>query len=219
MKTSFKTITLIAAIGMIVYTLYITGHFAIHELLSTSYYFNLRSNICMRLMFDILPVSLIVAGLGLYKQRPVNITKPFRILTICLFVALIGTLVFSYPTYTPHIAGVMYLFPSFYWRIILLTAGIAWLFMLRNQPMEDATPRSYQVTLIIAMVLLALPVVLEAISGIALLSGREMVVGFQSGAIKTWVKYIAPVLLLSQFIPFRTKLKGIKLKENAIIPD
>ena len=85
--------------------------------------------------------------------------------------------------------------------------------------MEDATPRSYQVTLIIAMVLLALPVVLEAISGIALLSGREMVVGFQSGAIKTWVKYIAPILLLSQFIPYRTKLKGIKLKENAIIPN
>ena len=51
------------------------------------------------------------------------------------------------------------------------------------------------------------------------LCGNEHVLGLKSYSIKTWVKYIAPVLLLSQFIPFRTKLKGIKLKENAIIPD
>lgn len=200
MKLSFKTTTLIAAIGLIVYTIYVVVRYAIREFYPVPYHYDLLDDICVRLIFDILPVSLIVAGLGLYKQRPVNITKPFRILTICLFVALIGTLVFSYPTYTPHIAGVMYLFPSFYWRIILLTAGIAWLFILRNQPMEDATPSSYQVTLIIAMVLLALPVVLEAISGIALLCGNEYVLGLRSSTILTWVKYIAPILPLIHFV-------------------
>ena len=212
MNPSFKTTTLIAAIGMIVYALYVVARYAIHELFPAPYHYEFWNDICERLVCDILPVSLIVAGIGLYRKRPMNISKPFHILTICLFVALIGTIVFS-QQYTYCIVGIGYMFPPFYWRVILLGIGIAWLFMLRKQSMEDASPRSYQVTLIIAMTLLALPIILEAISGIALLCGREMVVGFQSGAIKTWVKYIAPILLLIHLV--FPSIKEINLTRNS----
>lgn len=212
MKPSFKTTTLIAAIGMIVYALYVVARYAIHELFPAPYHYEFWNDICERLVCDILLVSLIVAGIGLYRKRPMNTSKPFRILTICLFVTLISTIVFS-QQYTYCIVGIGYMFPPFYWRVILLDIGIAWLFMLRKQPQKDATPRSYQVTLIITMTLLALPIILEAISGLALLSGREMVVGFQSGAIKTWVKYIAPILLLIHLV--FPSIKEINLTRNS----
>ena len=213
-KLSFKTTTLIAAIGMIVYALYIVARYIIYYAYPTAYCFDLWIDIRTRLIFDLLPISLIIAGIGLYKKRPIDTMKSFHFFTVCLLIALIGTLVFSFIYTYDHS-----IWPPFYWRMILLVAGIVWLFMLRKQPLEDATPRSYQVTLIIAMTLLALPIILEAISGLSLLCGNEHVLGLKSYSIKTWVKYIAPVLLLSQFIPFRTKLKGIKLKEDAIIPN
>lgn len=199
MKPSFKTTTLIAAIGMIVYALYVVARYAIHELFPAPYHYEFWNDICERLVCDILLVSLIVAGIGLYRKRPMNTSKPFRILTICLFVTLISTIVFS-QQYAYCIVGIGYMFPPFYWRVILLDIGIAWLFMLRKQSMEDASPRSYQVTLIIAMTLLALPIILEAISGISLLCGRDIVLGLNSGAIKSWVKYIAPILPLVHFV-------------------
>lgn len=212
MKPSFKTITLIAAIGMIIYALYVVARYIIYYAYPTAYCYDLWPDIRTRLMFDLLPLSLIVAGLGLYQQRPTNTTKPFRILTICLFVALIGTLVFS-PLYTYSIIGIGSIFPPIYWRVLLLIIGIVWLFMLRNQPLEDASPRSYQVTLAISMALLALPIVLEAISGIALLSGREIVLNLQSGTVKTWVKFIAPVLPLIHFV--FPSIKEINLTRNS----
>ncbi len=212
-KPSFKTTTLIAAIGMIVYALYIVARYIIYYAYPTAYCFDLWIDIRTRLIFDSLPISLIIAGIGMYKKRPIDTMKSFHFLTVCLLIALIGTLVFSF-IYTYYHS----IWPPFCWRMILLVAGIVWLFMLRKQPLEDATPRSYQVTLIIAMTLLALPIILEAISGLSLVLGGEFFC-FNSAAIKTWVKYIAPILLLSQFIPYRTKLKGIKLKEDAIIPN
>ena len=212
MKPSFETTTLIAAIGMIIYALYAVERYAMYEWCSVPYHFNLWKDIQERLMFDLLPLSLIIAGLGLYQQRPTNATRPFRILTICLFVALIGTLVFS-PLYTYSIIGIGSIFPPIYWRVLLLIAGIIWLFMLRHHPLEDASPHSYQVTLAISMAILALPIVLETISGIALLSGREYVIGFNSGAIKTWVKFIAPVLPLIHFV--FPNLKEINLTRNS----
>ena len=105
MKPSFETTTLIAAIGMIIYALYAVERYAMYEWCSVPYHFNLWKDIQERLMFDLLPLSLIIVGLGLYQQRPTNATRPFRILTICLFVALIGTLVFS-PLYTYSIIGI-----------------------------------------------------------------------------------------------------------------
>lgn len=200
MKLSFKTTTLIAAIGMIVYTAYVLTRYVLGEYFGIHYVFNLATEIRIRLIYDILPISLIIAGIGLWKQRPSDAaSKSFRVFTKCFFVALVGTLVFS-PLYTIQIAGTGYIRSSIYWRAFMLISGIVWLFMLRHQPLEEASPRSYRVTLILAMLLLALPMVSEAISGISLLCGRDIVLGLNSGAIKSWVKYIAPILPLVHFV-------------------
>ena len=200
-KSSFKTTTLIAAIGMMVYTLYVLTRYTLSECCGIHYVFDLATEIRIRLIYDILPLSFIIAGIGLWKYRPSDAaSKSFRIFTICLFVALIGTLVFS-PLYTTiRIAGAPYILPSIYWRAIMLISGIVWLFMLMRQPLEEASPRSYRVTLLLEMLLLALPVILESISGFALLCGREVVLGFSSAAVKSWVKFIAPILPLIHFV-------------------
>lgn len=201
MKLSFKTTTLIAAIGMIVYTAYVLTRYAIYEFCSMPpYHYHLGYDISVRLIYDILPLSMIVACCGLWKYRPAeNASKSFRVFTICLFVAMFCTLLFS-PLYTYSIVGLEYIFPPIFWRAITLISGIVWLFMFRRQPLEETSPRSYRVTLILAMLLLALPMVLEAISGISLLCGRDIVLGLNSGAIKSWVKYIAPILPLVHFV-------------------
>ena len=200
MRTSFKTTTLIAAIGMMVYTIYVLTHYAIYEFCSMPpYHYHLGYDICVRLIYDILPVSLIIAGIGLWKYRPAeNASKSFRVFTICLFVAMFGTLLFS-PLYTVYIAGLEHIYPSIYWRALILVAGIVWLFMLRKQPLEEASPRSYRVTLIFAMLALAFPIVLEIASGISCIC-TGYVLCFASSSIKSWVRWIAPTLFFIHLV-------------------
>lgn len=200
MTSSFKTTTLIAAIGMIVYTAYVLTRYAIHEFWPMPYHYDLWNDIIERLFFDVQSVSLIIAGIGLWKYRPSEpASKPFRIFTACLLIALIGTLSVS-PLYTYSIVGLGYFFPPICWRVLLLISGMVWLFILRDQPIEEASPRSYRLTLILSMLLLVLPIILEITSGIALLCGRELVLNLSSAAIKSWVKYIAPTLVLVHFV-------------------
>jgi len=212
MKTSFKTTTLIAAIGMIVYTIYIIMLFAIHKFYPSPYHYDLWKDIQERLIVDILQVSFIIAGLGLLKYRPSDTaSKSFRIFTVCLFVALVGTLLSS-PLYCHRFLGMMYLFPSIYWRAIMLISSIVWLFMLMRQPLEEASPRSYRVTLIAAMIILALPIVLEMISGFSLALGGEIFC-FNSYAIKSWVRWIAPTIVLVHFV--FPQIKDINRTKNS----
>jgi len=212
MKNNFKTTILIAAIGMIVYTIYVLTHYALSVLCPTPYHYDLWTDICERLIFDILPVSLILAGVGLWKNRPVpNASKPFRIFTVCLFVAMFGTLLFS-PLYTVYIAGLEHIYPSIYWRALILVAGIVWLFMLRNQPLEEASPRSYLVTLIFAMLALAFPMVLEIASGISCIC-TGYVLCFASSSIKSWVRWIAPTLVFVHFV--FPQIKAINTTRNS----
>lgn len=213
MTSSFKTITLIAAIGMIVYTAYVLTRYAIHEFWPMPYHYDLWNDIIERLFFDVQSVSLIIAGIGLWKYRPSEpASKPFRIFTACLLIALIGTLSVS-PLYTYSIVGLGYFFPPICWRVLLLISGMVWLFILRDQPIEEASSRSYRVTLILSMLLLALPIILEITSGIALLCGRELVLNLSSAAIKSWVKYIAPTLVLVHFV--FPQIKAINTTRNS----
>lgn len=200
MTSSFKTTTLIAAIGMIVYTMYVVTRYAIHEFCSLPpYHYDLWEDIRVRLIIDILPISFIIAGVGLWHYRPSNAaSKSFRIFTVCIFCALPAPLILSDITII-HIGGSPYFFPSIYWRAIMLISGIIWLFMLLRQPLEEASPRSYRVTLIFAMVALALPIVLEMISGFSLALGGEIFC-FDSSVIKSWVRWIAPTMVLTHFV-------------------
>lgn len=199
MRVSFKTTTLIAAIGIIGFTIYMVAHYAIREFYPTPYCYDLWSDISTRILFDTLPLCLIVVCVGLFKYRPTeNASKPFKILTLCLFLALVGTLLFSH-LYTIYIGGRWHLFPPVWWRVIVLTAGIVWLFMLRRQPVEDAKPRSYQMILIIAMVILAFPIMMEMISGLTYCTYGQILC-LNSYVFKPWVRWIAPTLVLVHFV-------------------
>lgn len=200
MKPSFKTTTLTAAIGMMVYTIYVLTRYAIFEFCTMPpHYYQLGYDISVRLTYDILPLSMVVACCGLWNYRPAeNASKAFRIFTICLFVAMFGTLLFS-PLYTVYIAGMKHIYPSICWRTIMLISGIVWLFMLRKQPLDEASPRSYRTTLILAILLLAYPIVLEIASGIScMFSGY--VLCFASSSIKSWIRWIAPTLVFIHFV-------------------
>lgn len=203
----FKTTTLIAAIGVIGYTLDVLVNRLIHVFWPTPYHYELWSDIGGRLTSDLLPLGLIVAGIGLLRFRPTSAaSRAFRIFTICLLAALLVTLLVS-PLYTYRLTGAGYLFPSIYWRLAVLVAAIVWLFMLRRQPVEEATPRWYQALLIVVMILLAAPILLEAVSGVSLLCGHG-ILGFHSAALKTWVRWFAPALMLLLLcLPMRSSKK------------
>ena len=49
MTSSFKTTTLIAAIGMMVYTIYVITRYVIHQLSVVRYNFDLWEDICAKL--------------------------------------------------------------------------------------------------------------------------------------------------------------------------
>jgi len=211
-KSSFKTTTLIAAIGMIVYTIYVLTRYVLNEYLDIHYVFDLATEIRIRLIYDILPISFIIACVGLWKQRPSKaVSKSFQVFSICILITLVGTLLFS-PLYTIQIAGIAYLLPSIYWRAIMLISGIVWLFMLMRQPLEEASPRSYRVTLILAILLLAFPVMLEIASGISVLCSGY-VLSFASSSIKSWIRWIAPILPLAHFV--FPQIKDINTTRNS----
>lgn len=203
MKLSQKTTSFIAAIGMIIYTIDIVARYFIYRNCPMDQNYDLWDDVRVRLVLDVLPVSLIVAGIGLWEKRPAeNVSKPFRYLTIGLFVGMVGTLLFS-PIYT-MLTGIPFPFfpflsPSIYWRALVLIVGIIWLFMLRKQPLEEASPRSYKVSLIVALGLLVLPIVLEALSCLSyVVSGYILLLN--SYMFKPWVRWIAPVLVLAHFV-------------------
>lgn len=198
MRPSFKTTTLIAAIGMIIYTVDVVVRYFVYRNSPLDLNYDLWTDIRVRLALDILPVSLVIACIGLWGKRPSeNVSKPFRYLTIGLFVGMLGTLLFS-PAYSVRMS-IPFLSPTIYWRALVLIVGIIWLFMLRKQPLEEASPRSYKVSLVLALVLLALPIILEAISCLSyVVSGHILL--FDSYVFKSWVRWIAPVLVLVHFV-------------------
>ena len=212
MNKSFKTTTLIAAIGMIAFTIYLVTLHVIRESCPMSYQYDLWNDIMHRLVHDMLSLSLIIAGIGLLKYRPSTAaSKSFRILTVCLFIALVGTLIFS-PLYAGQLYGMAYLFPPFFWRITILVAGIVWLFMLMRQPVEEASPRSYQVTIFLAMIVLAFPMLLEALSGITYFFTGN-ILSLRSICIKSWTSWIASTLVLVHFV--FPQIKAINTMRNS----
>ena len=167
MKTSFKTTTLIAAIGIIVYTTYVLTRYVLSEYFGIHYVFDLATEIRIRLIYDILPLSFIIAGVGLLKYRPSDAaSKSFQVFTKCLFVALVGTLLFS----------------------------------------------PLRVTLVLAICLLTIPMILEALSGIScMLYGY--VLCFDSSTIKAWIRWIAPTLVFVHFV--FPQIKAINATRNS----
>lgn len=211
MNKFFKTTTILAGIGMIAYTVYVLTRYVLSEYFGVHYVYNLATDIRLRLIYDILPLSMLIACCGLWKYRPAKeASKSFQLFTVCLFIALVATLLFS-PFNTILIAEMAYLCPSIYWQAIILIAGIVWLFVLMRQPLEEVSTRSYRATLILAVFLLTIPMLLEALSSISCLL-RGYVLSFGSSTIKSWVIWIAPILVLTHFV--FPKIKAINTTRN-----
>jgi hypothetical protein len=192
MKPSFKTTTLIAAIGMGCFIAFSAVFYSIRTLLPCPYQYDLLQDIAVRSCMDVLLISLIVAGAALLTCRPTkDVTKPFRILTYVLALLLVLALIS-----TPIIGQIRLSFwPPLWLRFVLMIVGCVWLCLLSLQEAAEPTPRAFRIALICGIIVLAFPMVCEIISGISLLCSGHILY-LHSSVAYTWVRYIVPTVFL-----------------------
>lgn len=197
MKLSFKTTTLIAAIGMSIYTIYIVIRYAIHILYYCPYHFDLVEDICQRIVTDSILIAMIIAGIALLQYRPLSHTsRSFRIYTIVLATLLFLTaLLCSIPFLGVYINGARFFVPDVEWRIIFLIMGIVWLVMLSRQEVTERPSISFRFIIYCGMIVLCIPMLLEMISGISLLCSGKILF-LHSSCIRSWVRHFVPTIIL-----------------------
>ena len=200
MKLSFKTTTLIAAIGIIVYTLTEIVWCLRHVFaLDTLQFMQLREVLGL-INIGVLLISMGLACFALCKYRPIkNVSRSFRRLTIVLSVLLALTmLICTSPINLIRINGAWFFYPSFNWRIVLMILGITWLFKLSGQETTEQSPKSFRVAAICGMIVLALPVLLGLISETSYICTDKLLF-LRSTCVSTWVRYIVPTILFSWY--------------------
>ena len=197
MKPSFKTTTLIAAIGMSIYTIYIVIHYAIHILYYSPYHFDLVQDICQRIGMDTVLIAMLIAGLALLQYRPLSHTsKSFRIYTLVLASLLLLTaLICSIPILGVYINGARYFYADVEWRIIFLIMGIVWLIMLSRQEASERPSIPFRFIICCGIIVLCIPMLLEIISGISLLCSGKILF-LHSSCIFSWVRHFVPTIIL-----------------------
>ena len=194
MKPSFKTTTLIAAIGMGLFIAFSTAFYSIHALHPSPYHYDLLQDIAIRSCMDVLLISLIVAGAALLTCRPTkDVTKPFRILTYIL-AALLGFALICAPM-IGHVLFGLYIWPPLWLRFVLMIVGCVWLCLLSRQETAEPAPRAFRIALICGIIVLAVPMVCEIASGISLLCSGH-ILNLHSSATYTWVRYVVPVVIV-----------------------
>lgn len=197
MKPSFKTTTLIAAIGMIVYSLteitWILRHLFV---LDTLHFMQLRE-VLGGINIGVLLISMGLACFALCKYRPIrNVSRSFRRLTIVLSVLLALTmLICTSPINLIRINGAWFFYPDFWWRILLLVMGVTWLFKLSRQETTEQTPKAFKTAAICGMIILALPIFLGLISEASYVCTDKLLF-LRSTCVSTWVRYIVPTIIL-----------------------
>lgn len=197
MKISFKTTTLIAAIGMSIYTIYIVINYVMHILYYCPYHFDLVQDICQRISMDTVLISMLIAGIALLQYRPLSRTsKSFRIYTLVLASLLfLAALVCSIPILGVYINGARFFFPDFEWRIIFLIMGIVWLIMISRQEASERPSVPFRIVICCGMIALCIPMLLELISGISLLCSGKILF-LHSSCIFSWIRHFVPTIIL-----------------------
>ena len=202
MKT--KKFILCAAFCELAYTAYLAVRFIISTVHPVKYHFDLVRDICQRSISDILLISMIIACFALVKSFPKQSTKPFRIFTLC-FAVLLATSTITALIHPYLYFGAYYCFLPFWLRITLLVVGFIWLLLLARQQEETTMPKALKVIFYVGIALLALPIILEIISGISYLFSGHLLF-LHSLAIRTWVRLLVPALLFP-FLCFLWKTK------------
>lgn len=198
MKQSFKTLSIVAAAGVSIYTIFMVGIRIAHTFWPRPYHFDLLQDIFFRGMCDILLISIAISAIALKSCRPLQTaTKQFRVFTYIFAALLVLTFICSPFTFSTVICicGAIHFWPPFGWRMLLLILGIVWLLMISKQPETEPTPRAYRVALICGIVVLAFPILCEIASGISLLCNGH-ILHLNSSATWTWIRYIVPTILL-----------------------
>ena len=191
MKT--KKLILCAAFGELAYTINLVVRFIISIVHPVKYHFDLLQDICQRSISDILLVCMIIACFALIQSFPKQSTKPFRIFTFC-FAALLATSTITALIHPYLYFGAYYCFLPFWLRITLLVVGFIWLLLLARQQEETTMPKALKVIFYVGIALLALPIILEIISGISYLFSGHLLF-LHSLAIRSWVRLLVPAIL------------------------
>ena len=196
MKT--KKLILCAAFGELAYTIYVIVRHIISTIYPYRYHFDFVQDICQRSICNILLISIIIVCFALIQSFPKQTTKPFRIFTFC-FAALLAISTIIALTHSYHIVyGVHYCFLPSWLRITLLVLGFIWLLLLAQQEPEITPSKIQKIILYAGIVILAIPILLEIISGISyLVSGHLLFL--HSHAIRSWVRLLVPTFLFPFF--------------------
>ena len=193
MKT--KKLILCAAFGELAYTAYLVVRFIISTVHPVKYHFDLLQDICQRSICNILLISIIIVCFALIQSFPKQTTKPFRIFTFC-FAALLATSTITALIHPYLYFGVHYCFLPSWLRITLLVVGFVWLLLLARQQEETTMPKALKVIFYIGIAFLALPILLEIMSGISYLFSGHLLF-LHSLAIRSWVRLLVPAILFS----------------------
>ena len=201
MKPSFKTTTLIAAIGMTFYAI----HIILHSIPTIGYqfYYLFRGHpfwhdiyyaFWMYLLIGVL-ITAIVSIVGTNPREANNPKKSFRVITYVLSIVLLfATLVAVLPI-PVYVSGVPYLFIPTEWRIIVVLLAAVWLWMLSRQNAIGLISKPLRVALVVGASILCMPILLQLISGISYLL-TEYILFLRSWAIYSWTIILLPLILL-----------------------
>lgn len=191
MKT--KKLILCAAFGELAYTIYVIARHIISTIYPYRYHFDFVQDICQRSICNILLISIIIVCFALIQSFPKQTTKPFRIFTFC-FAALLATSTITALIHPYLYFGVHYCFLPSWLRITLLVVGFVWLLLLARQQEETTMPKALKVIFYIGIAFLALPILLEIMSGISYLFSGHLLF-LHSLAIRSWVRLLVPAIL------------------------
>ena len=198
MALSFQTTIRVAAVGVLLclvrdVTCYIS------RLAWTGYHFHLAEDIFQRSAMDMLLLCFIIVAIALMRAMPTHVSRPFRLFTYAL-AALAGMTVLAIPVFILpyYICGALFLYLPFLIRVGWYLLGFGWLMALAQQPSLTPAPRPMRIGLGIGIAFLALPIMLQIISGLSLLiTGRLLFL--HSAAVLSWVQFLVPVIFLSAY--------------------
>lgn len=200
MKNSFKTTTLITAVGMGLYTChsivrnipaswdlyyhFFYGHPFLHDIYYAAWIY---------LLSGVLIATLI--SMFLFKPTTqVMPSKRFRIATYVLSaISVMAELGGSLPI-PVYVSGVPYMFVPVPWRIFLLVFATIWLWRLSCQESIGYLSKALRISMIIGACMLCIPIVLQFVSATFYLFVGKLLF-LRSWAISSWL-YIVPTILL-----------------------
>ena len=199
--TTSKVLTILSAVCMTIYTLRILIMKTIG--MPTPIFEAINNAAIGREIFWSMPmwvlsIAIILAFVAfLFSNKQTANTQPsktFHILTYCLTALLLLTTISAFFS-MPQINGVFYLWGTLTLRIPLLLLSIVWLCMLCRESNVGALSKGLRIAIIVGTILMAVPLLLQVISGIAYLTTGHLLF-LHSTAIYTWLRYLIPAILL-----------------------